>query len=105
MRVSPLGRSLRASLSTSYSVLKNSRPCFACPSGFFCALKGSSYSQERRVRIIYFVPHEVMMMNMFGRCVAMSLLMGALLSLTGCNTIAGVGEDITGSARTVQHAL
>jgi predicted small secreted protein len=45
------------------------------------------------------------MMNMFRRCVAMSLLLGVLFSLTGCNTIAGVGEDITGSARTVQHAL
>jgi predicted small secreted protein len=45
------------------------------------------------------------MMNMFRRCVAMSLLMGFLFSLAGCNTIAGVGEDITGSARTVQHAF
>jgi predicted small secreted protein len=57
------------------------------------------------VRIIYFVTHEVVMMNMFRRCVVMSMLIGFLLSLTGCNTIAGVGEDITGSARTVQHAF
>ncbi len=57
------------------------------------------------MRIIYFVTHEVVMMNMFRRCVAMSMLIGFLLSLTGCNTIAGVGEDITGSARTVQHAF
>jgi predicted small secreted protein len=42
---------------------------------------------------------------MFGRCVAMLLLVGALLSLTGCNTVAGFGEDITGSARAVQRTL
>jgi len=45
------------------------------------------------------------MMSTFGRCVAMLSLVGALLSLTGCNTVAGVGEDISGSARAVQHAL
>ncbi|CAB3799882.1 hypothetical protein [Pararobbsia alpina] len=42
---------------------------------------------------------------MFGRCVAVLSLLGVLLSLTGCNTVAGLGEDITGSARTVQRAL
>jgi predicted small secreted protein len=42
---------------------------------------------------------------MFGRCVAILSLVGALLSLTGCNTMAGLGEDISGSARTVQRAL
>jgi predicted small secreted protein len=42
---------------------------------------------------------------MFGRCVAMLLLVGAVLSLTGCNTVAGFGEDITGSARAVQRTL
>jgi predicted small secreted protein len=42
---------------------------------------------------------------MFGRCVATLLLVGALLSLTGCNTVAGFGEDITGSARAVQRIL
>jgi predicted small secreted protein len=42
---------------------------------------------------------------MFGRSVAMLLLIGALLSLTGCNTVAGFGEDITGSARAVQRTL
>lgn len=42
---------------------------------------------------------------MFGRCTAILLLVGTLCSLTGCNTIAGVGEDITGSARTVQRAF
>lgn len=26
----------------------------------------------------------------------------AMLALAGCNTVAGVGEDITGAARTVQ---
>jgi predicted small secreted protein len=30
---------------------------------------------------------------------------GVLFSLTGCNTVAGFGEDVTDSARTVQHAL
>ncbi|WP_116138130.1 lipoprotein [Trinickia diaoshuihuensis] len=33
------------------------------------------------------------------------VLLGALFVLTGCNTIAGVGQDISGSARAVQHAL
>jgi predicted small secreted protein len=42
---------------------------------------------------------------MFGRCVATLLLVGVLLSLTGCNTVAGFGEDITGSARAVQRIL
>jgi len=46
--------------------------------------------------------HEV---YMFGRGVAILLLMGALLSLAGCNTVAGFGQDISDSARTVQHAL
>ncbi|WP_347554127.1 hypothetical protein [Robbsia sp. KACC 23696] len=39
------------------------------------------------------------------RVMALLILTGTLLSLSGCNTIAGVGEDITGSARTVQHAF
>ena len=39
------------------------------------------------------------------RVMALLTVVGALLSLSGCNTIAGVGEDISGSARTVQHAL
>jgi predicted small secreted protein len=42
---------------------------------------------------------------MFRRCIALLLLMGSLLALAGCNTIAGFGEDITGSARTVQRVL
>ncbi|MGI4901488.1 MAG: hypothetical protein ACRYG5_07440 [Janthinobacterium lividum] len=42
---------------------------------------------------------------MFGRCMAMLLVVGALFSLSGCNTVAGVGQDISGSARTVQRAL
>ncbi|WP_320534556.1 hypothetical protein [Robbsia andropogonis] len=39
------------------------------------------------------------------RLIALLLMSGALLSLSGCNTIAGVGQDISGSARTVQRAL
>ncbi len=39
------------------------------------------------------------------RVMALLAVAGALLSLSGCNTIAGVGEDISGSARTVQRAL
>jgi len=35
----------------------------------------------------------------------MLVLVGALFVLTGCNTIAGVGQDISGSARAVQHAM
>jgi predicted small secreted protein len=42
---------------------------------------------------------------MFGRWVAVLLLVGALFSLAGCNTVAGLGQDVTSSARTVQHAL
>lgn len=30
------------------------------------------------------------------------LLLLALLALSGCNTVAGVGEDVTGGAHTVQ---
>jgi predicted small secreted protein len=29
----------------------------------------------------------------------------ALLALAGCNTIAGIGQDITGAANTVADAL
>lgn len=32
-------------------------------------------------------------------------MLGALFSLTGCNTVAGVGKDISDSARAVQRAL
>ena len=37
------------------------------------------------------------------RIVVMAML--ASLMLAGCNTVAGVGEDITGAARTVQGGL
>jgi entericidin A len=39
------------------------------------------------------------------RRAALLTLAGALLALTGCNTVAGFGQDISDSARTVQHAL
>lgn len=42
---------------------------------------------------------------MFKRFVALALLMGAAVSLLGCNTVAGAGQDISNSARTVQKAL
>lgn len=35
----------------------------------------------------------------------MLLAVGASILLTGCNTVAGAGQDISNSARTVQHAL
>lgn len=31
-----------------------------------------------------------------------ALLTTALLALAGCNTVAGVGDDVSGGARTVQ---
>lgn len=34
-----------------------------------------------------------------------TLLAAALAVLTGCNTIAGVGDDVSGGARTVQGWL
>jgi predicted small secreted protein len=36
---------------------------------------------------------------------AMLVLASGLMFLAGCNTVAGVGQDISGSARAVQHAL
>lgn len=33
------------------------------------------------------------------------LTLGILGALAGCNTVAGVGEDISGAARTVQRAF
>lgn len=42
---------------------------------------------------------------MFGRCIAMLLLVAGLFSLAGCNTVAGFGQDVSGSARAVQRAL
>jgi len=44
-------------------------------------------------------------MRMKTRRIAIISLVSALLSLAGCNTIAGVREDISGSARAVQHSL
>jgi len=41
----------------------------------------------------------------FRRGVALFLLTGVVAALTGCNTVAGFGEDISSSARTVQRAL
>jgi entericidin A len=41
----------------------------------------------------------------FWRHAALLSLAGALLALTGCNTVAGFGQDISSSARTVQRAL
>ena len=46
-----------------------------------------------------------MKVRTFWRGAALFVLAGVLVALTGCNTVAGFGEDITGSARTVQHAL
>jgi predicted small secreted protein len=33
------------------------------------------------------------------------LLLAALVALAGCNTVAGVGEDISAGARTVQDTF
>jgi predicted small secreted protein len=35
----------------------------------------------------------------------LAILIAALATLAGCNTIAGVGEDISGGARTVQNTF
>ena len=35
----------------------------------------------------------------------LALLIAAVAPLAGCNTIAGVGEDISGGARTVQNTF
>ncbi|WP_269801966.1 hypothetical protein [Paracoccus zhejiangensis] len=37
------------------------------------------------------------------KIVVLALL--ATLTVAGCNTVAGVGEDITGAARTVQGSM
>ncbi|HTH61204.1 MAG TPA: hypothetical protein VL689_13725 [Paraburkholderia sp.] len=42
---------------------------------------------------------------MLGRCVLMFLMVGTLCSLTGCNTVAGFGQDIEQSARAVQRVM
>lgn len=42
---------------------------------------------------------------MSGRFVATLLIVGSLFALAGCNTVAGIGDDISGSARTVKRAL
>ncbi len=42
---------------------------------------------------------------MIRRCAAIALLVGSLFALAGCNTIAGFGQDITGSARAVQRII
>jgi entericidin A len=42
---------------------------------------------------------------MVGRWVTVALTAAALFALAGCNTVAGVGKDISDSAHAVQHAL
>ncbi|MBB3002641.1 putative small secreted protein [Paraburkholderia tropica] len=42
---------------------------------------------------------------MYIRILATLLVAATTLGLSACNTIAGFGQDITDSARTVQHAL
>jgi predicted small secreted protein len=32
-------------------------------------------------------------------------MLGLVLLLTGCNTVAGLGQDVTGSARAVQRMM
>ena len=43
--------------------------------------------------------------GIFWRHAALVSLAGVLLAMTGCNTVAGFGQDITDSSRAVQHAL
>ncbi|WP_157122710.1 hypothetical protein [Pandoraea oxalativorans] len=43
--------------------------------------------------------------DMLARFVAFSLVIGSLFALAGCNTVDGVGQDISGAARTVKRAL
>ena len=33
------------------------------------------------------------------------MLLAVLAALTGCNTVAGLGEDVSGGARSVQNML
>ncbi|VVD60958.1 MULTISPECIES: hypothetical protein [Pandoraea] len=42
---------------------------------------------------------------MLARFVAFFLVVGSLFALAGCNTVDGVGQDISGAARTVKRAL
>ncbi|SDD65125.1 entericidin A/B family lipoprotein [Paraburkholderia lycopersici] len=46
-----------------------------------------------------------MTVNAVTRRVALFVMAGWLLALAGCNTVAGVGEDISDSARAVQRKL
>jgi predicted small secreted protein len=42
---------------------------------------------------------------MLKRVTASLVLLSGLLALSGCNTVAGMGQDISNSAHAVQHAL
>jgi predicted small secreted protein len=44
-------------------------------------------------------------MRLIFRVVAVCVLGGVACTLAGCNTFAGIGEDITDSARAVQRAM
>jgi predicted small secreted protein len=103
------GRVVRLTVprSSSYGVLFASD--MSRPAAAQCRHKPSGESGNWRERdagpgsdSIIFVKHEV---NMFGRCVGMLLLAAALFSLSGCNTVAGFGQDISGASRSVQRAL
>jgi len=42
---------------------------------------------------------------MFKRVTAVLMLVGGLVMLAGCNTVAGAGKDLSDSAHAVQRAL
>ncbi|WP_322049219.1 hypothetical protein [Paraburkholderia sp. J67] len=42
---------------------------------------------------------------MYIRTLAILMVAAITIGLSGCNTVAGFGQDITDSARTVQRAL
>lgn len=42
---------------------------------------------------------------MLARFVAFFLVVGSLFALAGCNTVDGVGQDISGASRAVRRAL
>lgn len=71
----------------------------------FCALGGidgqrSGVMQSSQVFAIFCIE-----VDMLARFVAFSLVIGSLFALAGCNTVDGVGQDISGAARTVKRAL
>lgn len=72
------------------------------PRGRRKSISGKGVPSPETFDPVLFCTEEV---DMLARFVALLVVVGSLLSLAACNTVDGVGQDISGAARTVKRAL